>query len=130
MDYNPERLGEQLIDQLKNRMHEQEDAQSAVAAYKMANYIISQLEEVKRAAINQAEHDLRVSRRDSIKTSAGSAGWTQPRTPILNDTAWRDAVVRDPRLSEIQRNFEVAQALLQNAQEPFMELPEPVFFIR
>jgi len=130
MDYNPERLGEQLIDQLRTKMHEQEDAQSAVAAYKMANYIIRQLEEVKRTALNQAEHDLLVSKRDSIKTSAGSAGWTQPKTPVLNDTSWREAVARDPRLSEIQRNYEVAQAVLQNAQEPFMELPEPVFFIR
>lgn len=130
MDYNPERLGEQLIDQLRSRMNEQEDAQSAVAAYKMANYIISQLEEVKRLALDQAEHDLKVSRRDSIKTSAGSAGWTQPKARFLNDSAWREAVSRDPRLSEIQRNYEVAQAVLQNAQEPFMELPEPVFFIR
>lgn len=130
MDYNPERLGEELVDQLRSRMNEQEDAQSAIAAYKMANYIISQLEEVKRTALQQAEHDLRVSRRDSIKTSAGSAGWTQPKVRVLNENAWREAVSRDPGLAEIQRNFEVSQAVLQNAQEPFMELPEPVFFIR
>lgn len=47
--------------ELAQKLAQYEDADTAIAVYKEANFIISQLEEVKRAALNLAESELRAT---------------------------------------------------------------------
>jgi hypothetical protein len=130
MDHTPQELTDRLINLLTVRLAEQEDTESAITVYKMANWIISRLEAVKQSAINLAEQDMRMNRRKSVRTPEGSAGWTHPRVSQLNESAWQEALDRDPNLRRIHENYEQAESLLRQAQEPYVELPEPSFFIR
>lgn len=116
--------------ELAQKLAQYEDADTAIAVYKEANFIISQLEEVKRAALNLAESELRATGETGRKTAAGSCGWTIPKTRQLDKDTWQSALVEDTNLTTIQVNFDRAKATLEKAQEPFMRLPEERFFIK
>jgi hypothetical protein len=124
-----EQTGKQLIVQLTGQLTQHEDAETAISVYKTAIWIISQLEEVKHAALILAEQEMRQKGLEVLKTLFGSAGWTKPQAKHLNERAWQEALARDPESMKIQREFDLAQAVLQRAQEPYMELPEPRFYI-
>lgn len=130
MDQATEQTARLLINQLKEQLARHEDAETAIDAYKSANWVISQLEEVKNICMNLAEQDIQQRDLDHLKAPAGSAGWTEPKTRILDETAWLDATSQDPELRRIQREYDQAEARLQQAQEPYLQLPEQRFFIR
>ncbi len=116
--------------ELLQKLTQYEDAETAIAVYREANFIIAQLEDVKKAALNLAESELRSTGETGRKTPFGSCGWTQPKTRQLDKDAWQAAVAEDSDLSAIQMNFNRARSLLEKAQEPFLRLPEGRFFIK
>lgn len=120
----------QLINQLTEILARNEDAESAIAVYKTANWIISELESTKETGLNLAEQDMQERELSHLRTPAGSAGWTEPRARQLNEQVWLEAMARDTRLMRIQRDYDAAQAALEQVQEPYMDTPEPRFFIR
>jgi hypothetical protein len=119
-----------LVAELSSELRHSEDAETAIEVYKMANWIIGQMEEVKQAALNLAEDDMEQRGLERLDTPVGSAGWTEPKARQLDETAWARAMARDPRLREIQRTFEEAESTLERAQEPYRELPESRFYVR
>ncbi len=129
-DSSPEQTATRLVAELTGRLRQNEDAETAIDVYKTSNWIIGQLEDVKDAALDLAEKDMEQRGRDSLSTPTGSAGWTESQTRRLDEDAWAQAVGRNPRLREIQREFEASRAALERAQEPFKELPESRFYIR
>ncbi len=130
MEQTPEQTGNELIAQLRGQLSQHEDAGMAIAVYKTANWIISQLEEVKNSALLLAEQDMQANGQESLKTAAGSAGWTENKARVLNEPAWREAMLRDENLLQLQRTYDMTAAALEQAQEPYTELPPPRFFIR
>ncbi len=130
LDKTAEDLANQLTARLREMLSRNEDAESSIAIYKMANWVIGQLEDVKQAAIDLAEEDMRQRKEDSLKTPAGSAGWTEPRARVLDEENWLKALAKDSRLMRIQREYDQAQAALQQAQEPYLETTDSRFFIR
>lgn len=130
MEQRPEQTATQLIAQLKGELAQHENAASAIFVYKTANWIISQLEEVKESALTLAQQDIEQSGLEALRTPMGSAGWTEPKARQLDEQAWLEALAVNPGLMKVQRDFDMAQAALRQAQEPFMELPESRFFIR
>jgi len=125
-----EDIARQLINQLTEILARNEDAESAISVYKTANWVINELESTKNTALNLAEQDMQERELSHLRSPAGSAGWTEPRARQLNERAWLEAMARDPRLMTIQRDHDAAQAALEQVQEPYMEPPEPRFFIR
>lgn len=125
-----EQTATRLIAQLTGQLRRHEDAETAIDVYRTANWIIGQLEEVKDAALNLAEKDLEQRGLEKLDTPTGSAGWTQPKVRQLDEEAWARAMAKNRRLMEIQRVFEEAKATLEQAQQPFKELPESRFYIR
>jgi hypothetical protein len=119
----------QLISQLTEILARNEDAESAIAVYKTANWIISELESTKETGLNLAEQDMQERELSHLRTPAGSAGWTEPRARQLNEQVWLEAMARDTRLMRIQRDYDAARAALEQVQEPYMDTPEPRFFI-
>ena len=67
---------------------------------------------------------------ESLRTPPGPAGWTEPTARQLDVGAWAKARERDPFLGKIWDEYQHAAAALEEAQEPFLELPEPRFHIR
>ncbi len=130
MDQTIEQVANHLVNMLNQQMSEYEDAETAIATYKTANWVISQLDDVKRSAVTLAQQDMLLHGKANLKTSAGSSGWTQPKARQLNERAWREALAQNPDLLRLQREYDQAQARLQQAQEQYMETPEPSFFIR
>jgi hypothetical protein len=120
----------QLINQLTEILARNEDAESAIAVYKTANWVISELESTKETGLNLAEQDMQERELSHLRTPAGSAGWTEPRARQLNEQVWLEAMARDTRLMRIQRDYDAARAALEQVQEPYMDTPEPRFFIR
>lgn len=116
--------------ELAQKLAQYEDADTAIAVYKEANLLISQLEEVKQAALNLAESELRTTGEVSRKTVAGNCGWTAPKTKQLDKAAWTAAIAENQDLTAIQVNFDRAKKTLEKSQEPFMKLPEGRFFIK
>lgn len=129
-DQSPEQTATRLIAELTGRLRQREDAETAVEVYKTANWIISQLEEVKDAARDLAQSDMEQRGLDKLDTPTGSAGWTEPQVRQLDEEAWARALTRNRRLMEIQREFERAKRELERAQEPFRELPPSRFYVR
>ncbi len=127
---SPEQTTTQLIAQLSTELRQNEDAETAIDVYKTINWIIGQLEDVKESALDLAERGMKRRELDTLSTPSGSAGWTEPRKQQLDEEAWERATSENPRLREIQRAYEAAKAQLEGAQEPYMELPEPRFYIR
>jgi len=127
---SPEETAGRLVAELSGELRQNEDAETAVEVYKMANWIIGRMEEVKQAALNLAEHDMEQRGLERLDTPTGSAGWTEPKARQLDETAWARAMAKDPRLREIQRTFEEAEGALERAREPYKELPESRFYIR
>jgi hypothetical protein len=127
---HPERTATHLVTELTGELRRHEDAETAIQVYKMANWIIGQMEEVKAKARQLAEADMEQRGLDELDTPTGSAGWTEPQVRQLDEEAWARAMGRNPRLMELQREFEEAEAALEQAREPFKELPEPRFYIR
>lgn len=130
MEESPEQTATQLIAQLTGQLRRNEDAETAIDVYRTANWIISQLEGVKDEALRLAEQDMEQRGLDTLRTPSGSAGWTEPKARQLNEEAWANAMISNPHLREIQQRCEAARETLEQAQEPFMELPEPRFYVR
>jgi hypothetical protein len=124
----------ELVDQMVSGLHsllsDAEDAETAISIYKQTDWIIYQLEGIKDQALTLAKQDMRRRELASLKTPVGSAGWTEPRAPQLDEKSWRLAMTEDPRLMEVQQAFDQAKTILERVQEPFMELPESRFYIR
>jgi hypothetical protein len=124
----------ELVDQMVSGLHkllsDAEDAETGISIYKQTNWIIYQLEGVKDQALALAEQDMRRRELETLKTPVGSAGWTEPRAPQLDEKSWRLAMAEDPRLMEIQQAFDQAKAILERVQEPFTDLPDSRFHIR
>jgi len=127
---SPEQTATRLIAQLAGKLQQYEDVETAIDVYKTANWIIRRLQEVKEIALDLAESDMDHRRLDKIDTPIGSAGWTEPKAKQLDEEAWANAMAQNPRLMEIQGEFEAARARLEEAREPFTEPPEPRFYIR
>lgn len=130
MEQNIQQTARQLINQLKEQLSRHEDAETAIDVYNSANWVISQLDEVKSICLDLAEQDMEQRGLDYLKTPEGSAGWTEPRTRVLDEKSWLAALTEDPELRRIQREYDQAEARLEQAQEPYKKLPEPRFFIR
>jgi hypothetical protein len=130
MEQTTEQRARELISALSGELAHHEDAESAVEVYRMANWVISTLDEVKEDALNLAEHDMRQRGIEHLRTPAGSAGWTEPRSALLDQDAWMAALATNRELMRIQRTYDLAEAALRQAQEPYLELPEARFFIR
>jgi hypothetical protein len=94
------------------------------------NWIIDRLQALRFEALDLAEQDMRQRDLESLKTPVGSAGWTEPRAKQLDEQAWVKALERDPYLGQVDERYTRAQAARAEAQEPFMELPKPRFFVR
>jgi hypothetical protein len=88
------------------------------------------LEEVKNVCMTLAEQDMQQRDLDYLKAPAGSAGRMEPKARILDEAAWLNATSQDPELRRIQREYDQAEARLQQAQEPYMQLPDERFFNR
>ena len=121
---------QQLLERLQARLARGEDAETAIDVYKTINWVIDRLQHVKSEALQLAERDMRQRGIESLRTPAGSAGWTEPRVRQLDEEAWEKAMRRDPFLTELWGEYQRAQAALAEAQEPFLELPESRFYIR
>lgn len=106
------------------------DAETAIAVYRQANVTINELKRIKELCLDLAQSELRANGETHRATVLGSAGWSQPKTPRLDKGAWEHAAALEPDLAKIQADFDRAKKLLEVAQEPFMVLPEPAFFIR
>jgi len=115
---------------LKRDLRHNEDAETAIDVYKTANWIIGQLEDVKEEALQLAEADVDQRGLRDLDTPTGSAGWTEPKVPQLNEEAWAKAMGKNPRLRQIQQAYEAARSELERAQRPYEELPESRFYIR
>lgn len=130
MAHRPEVAAEELVTLLQQQFAQHEDAETAIAIYKLCNWIIGQLDTVKQNALKLTEQELTAKGLSSVKTSIGSAGWTQPEVKQLDEAAWLTALAQNPALMERQRAFDLAQAALQQAQTPYLKLPGSRFFIR
>ncbi len=130
MERKPETVASELIHSLQQMLGTQEDADTAIAIYKLCNWVNSQLETVKQEALTLTEQELTAKGMPAIKTPIGSAGWTQPEVKQLDEAAWFAALAQNPTLMERQRAFDLAQAALQQAQAPYLKLPGSRFFIR
>jgi hypothetical protein len=127
---SPQQRATRLVTDLKGELLRNEDAETAVEVYKTANWVISRMEEVKQAALDLARDDMEQRDIEKLDTPIGSAGWTEPKAPQLDETAWARAMAQNRRLREIQRAFEEAEDELERAQEPYKDLPESRFYIR
>lgn len=129
-EYTTDQVVAQLIAQLRAQLAEEEDAEMAIAVYKKANWAESLLEEVKHTALILAQQDMEQRGIDALKTAVGSAGWTKPEARQLQEQQWLAALTGDAKLLQLQRAFDLAQGALHQAQDAYMALPEPRFFIR
>ena len=127
---SPEQTATRLVGELKRVLRHNEDVETGVDVYKTANWIIGQLEKVKEEALALAEADIDQRGLENLDTPTGSAGWTEPEVPKLNEEAWQKAMGKDSRLREIQREYDAARSTLERAQRPYMELPASRFSIR
>jgi hypothetical protein len=130
MEQSLDTQAQRLIEQLQVKLARGEDVEAAIDVYKTVNWIIDRLQDVKTDALDLAEQDMRQRDLRSLKTRAGSAGWTEPKAKQLDEGAWEKALKHDPYLRQVQERYARAQAALEEAREPFMQLPEPRFFIR
>jgi hypothetical protein len=130
IERSPEQMATRLVAELTGRLRQHEDAETAIDVYRTANWIIGQLEEIKDAALDLAEKDMEQRGLDKLSTPTGSAGWTEPKAKQLDEEAWTRALAKNPRLRQIEREYETARTALEQAQEPFEELPESRFYIR
>jgi len=130
IDRSPEQMATRLVAKLTGRLRQHEDAETAIDVYRTVNWIIGQLEEVKDAALDLAEKDMEQRCLDKLSTPTGSAGWTEPKKKQLDEEAWTRALAKNPRLRQIEREYETARAALERAREPFEELPDSRFYIR
>jgi hypothetical protein len=85
MEQEPETTARALIGQYSERLARDEDAETAIAVYKMANWYVNQMEGIKHTAQSLAEQDLAQRGLDSLHTPIGSAGWTEPRARQLDE---------------------------------------------
>jgi len=127
---SPEQTATRLVAELKGVLRQNEDAEAAIDVYKTANWIIGELEKAKEEALKLAEEDIEQRELEDLDTPKGSAGWTGPKFPQLNEEAWARALGEHPRLREIQEAYDGARSALERAQRPYEELLEPRFTIR
>jgi hypothetical protein len=107
-----------------------EDAESAIVVYKEANLAIAGYEEVKKAALQLAEQALIDTGEAHLKTLIGSAGWTEPKKPQLDEEAWAKAMAKDHNLATVELNYRNAKRVLEDWQREYMKLPPKRFYIR
>lgn len=119
-----------LVTRLRQQLAQQEDAETAIAVYKLCNWLSSQVDLVKQEALALAEQDLKERGLAALRSPLGSAGWTQPEVKQLDEAAWLAALAQYPDLRERQRAFDLTQATLQQAQTPYLKVPASRFFIR
>ena len=121
-------------DELAEILKKYEDAESAILVYKEAGAITAAFVEpynvVRKTAKAMAEGELRTAGERKRITSTGNCGWTQPKKPVLDAAAWKEAMREHAKLSTIQRAFDNAEADLELAQEPFKVLPAGNFYIK
>jgi hypothetical protein len=110
--------------ELERKLEEAGDAETAIAVYKSADWIIDQLEVVKERARALAEEDLKERGEASVSTPVGSAAWTEPDEALLDEEAWQEALARDASLQRLVRDFEDAQAALEQARAGYRRAPE------
>lgn len=79
MDQISDETAKRVIDELREQLAKGEDAETAIAVYKLATWLIGQLEEIKASALDLAERDMQKRDVEALKTPIGSAGWTEPR---------------------------------------------------
>lgn len=130
MEGRPEVVASELVTLLQQQLTEYEEAETAIAIYKLCNWVIGQLDLIKQEALTLTEQELTARGMPALKTPIGSAGWTQPEVKQLDEAAWLAALAQDPELRGRQRAFDLAQAALQQAQTPYLKLPASRFFIR
>ena len=130
MERKPETVASELITALEQQLTAHEDAETAIAIYKLCNWVNGQLETVKQEVLALTEQELTAKGMSALKTPIGSAGWTQPEVKQLDEAAWLAALAQNPSLMERQRVFYLAQAALQQAQASYLKLPGSRFFIR
>jgi hypothetical protein len=118
--------------ELRDKLQLHEDATSAIAVYLEAQSYIKQFEEVKAAALNCAQADMKADGVVHSKTDFGSAGWTRPKTPQLDKGKWATLIEHNARLKALQDEADRAADLLKTAQEEAgcMVLPSPRFYIK
>ena len=125
----PELNAREPMYSLRQKLAEAQDAETAIAIYKEADEIRRQLEEIQTSARDLAQQDMQARGLESLQTPVGQAHWQQPEEPVLDQTAWAEAVAEDPALRNMQRDVELAYEELREAQAPFMRPAGPVFQI-
>jgi hypothetical protein len=110
--------------ELEQKLDEAVDAETAIAVYKSADWVIDQLEVVKERAQALAEEDLRERGEDSLSTPIGSAAWTEPDESPVDENAWQEALARDASLQRLVRDFEDAQGALEQARVGYRRAPQ------
>lgn len=116
-------------ERLLEKLAEYGDTESAVAIYLEAAALEKRLAEVKDIARGRIETYLRETGEVKFACQAGSAVYTQPKMPKLDTKAWKNMVLRDPVLANVQRQYDIAADNLDKAQEPFKALPAPTLRI-
>jgi superfamily I DNA and RNA helicase len=115
---------------MAGKLAEYEDVNSAIAIYKTVNVAIKHLETVKKMALTQAEAIMSQNGVKYHQGMAGSAGWTKPGKPKLNELAWKEAVVQRPDLQILVNQFDSLKKQIEFAQEEYSEPGQPRFYIR
>ena len=107
-----------------------EDVESAILVYKEASAVMKQYEPVKAMARGMVEQMLRSTGESHVTTQAGTAGWTHPKTPKLDQEAWDKAMLEVPLCQGAQNAFDNSKHNLEQLQQPYMKMPDPTFVIR
>lgn len=110
------------------------DLAQMIANYKLAIFHEKQFSLLKDLARAKAEGlflDFRgKTGKESFAHPLGSCGYTEPKKKQLNKVRWEKAVQENEHLSRIQAEYNLALAVLEAAQEAFMELPDPKFYAK
>lgn len=110
------------------------DLAQMIANYKLAIFHEKQFGLLKDLARAKAEGlflDFRgKTGKESFAHPLGSCGYTEPKKKQLNKVRWEKAVQENEHLSRIQAEYNLALAMLEAAQEAYMELPGPKFYAK
>lgn len=110
-----------------------EDLTSVVTLYRMALNLEKDYKEVKEACKGRAAMLLNETGEVSVRTDAGTVGWTSPKPKrVLDETAWMKALDASPTLRTLVGQAEFHSTALKAAQaEYFVDQPqEPKVYIQ